>query len=64
MLANELALAADVLYIEPLPLHDPLLGGHNVVHTPHNAGRTRLANEFECVEAGGPIQATCNLRSR
>ena len=24
---------------------DPLLGRHNVVHTPHNAGRTRQANE-------------------
>lgn len=45
VLADELALAADVFDIEPLPLNDPLLGRHNVVHTPHNAGRTRQANE-------------------
>ena len=42
---DELALAADVFDIEPVPLSDPLLGRHNVVHTPHNAGRTQLANE-------------------
>ncbi len=45
VLADELALAADVFDVEPLPLADPLLGRHNVVHTPHNAGRTRQANE-------------------
>jgi phosphoglycerate dehydrogenase-like enzyme len=44
VLADELALAADVFDIEPLPLDDPLLGRHNVVHTPHNAGRTADAN--------------------
>lgn len=41
VLADELSLAADVFDIEPLPLDDPLLGRHNVVHTPHNAGRTK-----------------------
>ncbi len=45
VLADELALAADVFDLEPLPLKDPLLGRHNVVHTPHSAGRTRQANE-------------------
>ena len=44
VLADELSLAADVWDIEPLPLDDPLLGRHNVVHTPHNAGRTIDAN--------------------
>jgi phosphoglycerate dehydrogenase-like enzyme len=44
VLADELSLAADVFDIEPLPLDDPLLGRHNVVHTPHNAGRTKESN--------------------
>ncbi|GAA1894624.1 NAD(P)-dependent oxidoreductase [Asanoa iriomotensis] len=44
VLADELSLAADVFDVEPLPLGDPLLGRHNVVHTPHNAGRTLHAN--------------------
>jgi phosphoglycerate dehydrogenase-like enzyme len=45
VLADELALAADVFDIEPLPPGDALIGRHNVVHTPHNAGRTQHANE-------------------
>ncbi len=45
VLADEISLAADVFDIEPLPLGDPLLGRHNVVHTPHIAGRTKDANE-------------------
>ncbi len=45
VLNDELALAADVFDVEPLPLNDPLLGRHNVIHTPHNAGRTKQANE-------------------
>ena len=44
VLADELSLAADVFDLEPLPLKDPLLGRSNVIHTPHNAGRTRDAN--------------------
>jgi phosphoglycerate dehydrogenase-like enzyme len=44
VLADELSLAADVFDIEPVPLDDPLLGRHNVVHTPHNAGRTKESN--------------------
>jgi len=45
VLADDLALAADVFDVEPLPPGHPLLGRANVVHTPHNAGRTRQANE-------------------
>ena len=44
VMADELSLAADVWDAEPLPPDDPLLGRHNVVHTPHNAGRTIDAN--------------------
>ena len=44
VLNDELALAADVFDPEPLPPDSPLLGRHNVVHTPHAAGRTRDAN--------------------
>ena len=42
---NELALAADVFDIEPLPVDHVLVGRENVVHTPHIAGRTKQANE-------------------
>ena len=45
VLDDEITLAADVFDIEPLPLDDPLLGRHNVVHTPHRAGRTMDANK-------------------
>jgi phosphoglycerate dehydrogenase-like enzyme len=45
VLNNELSLAADVFFEEPLPLDSPLIGRENVVHTPHNAGRTIQANQ-------------------
>ena len=45
VLADEVALVADVHDIEPLPLDNPLVGRHNVVHTPHIAGRTMDANK-------------------
>lgn len=45
VLADEISLAADVFDVEPLPFNDPLLGRHNVIHTPHLAGRTQQANE-------------------
>lgn len=46
VIADEIALAADVHDTEPLPLDDPLLGRHNVVHTPHIAGRTKHAGDL------------------
>ena len=59
VLDNELALAADVFDAEPVPLDSPLLGRANVVHTPHNAGRTKEANKawvdallYQCSYAG------------
>ena len=44
VLNDELALAADVFDKEPVALDSPLIGRYNVVHTPHNAGRTIDAN--------------------
>lgn len=44
VLNDELSLACDVFDVEPLPLDSPLLGRDNVVHTPHNAGRTKESN--------------------
>jgi phosphoglycerate dehydrogenase-like enzyme len=44
VLRDEISLAADVFDMEPLSIDHPLLGRHNVVHTPHNAGRTIHAN--------------------
>src|SRR5262249_21372824 len=63
VLADELALAADVFDIEPLPLDDPLLGRHNVVHTPHNAGRTRQANELYAAKVADQFSLYASLRS-
>ena len=45
VLNDEVTLAADVHDIEPLPLDDPLVGRHNVIHTPHIAGRTMDAKK-------------------
>lgn len=53
VLNDELALAADVWDLEPVPLDSLLLGRHNVVHTPHNAGRTVNANQTRADDAIG-----------
>lgn len=63
VLAGELSLAADVFDIEPLPLNDPLLGHPNVVHTPHNAGRTQQAGE-RWVEAFSSNSCRCERQPR
>ena len=51
VLNDELFLAADVFDKEPVPLDSPLLGRHNVVHSPHNAGRTIDANRARADDA-------------
>ena len=51
VLNDELFLTADVFDEEPVPLNSPLLGRHNVVHTPHNAGRTIDANTARADDA-------------
>ena len=51
VLNDELFLAADVFDEEPVPLDSPLIGRHNVVHTPHNAGRTIDANHARADDA-------------
>ena len=53
VLNDELILAADVFDEEPVPLDSPLLGRHNVIHTPHNAGRTADANRARADDAIG-----------
>lgn len=66
VLADELSLAADVWEQEPLPLDDPFLGRHNVVHTPHNAGRTIDANKNwseKLAEQFLPVQENKQFRS-
>lgn len=60
VLADEIALAADVWDVEPLPLDDPLLGRHNVVHTPHNAGRTIFANQRYAEKLAERFRAVTN----
>lgn len=63
VLADELALAADVFDVEPLPAEDPLLRRANVVHTPHLAGRTRDANfqwVGDLVRQFAPVNAAGN----
>ena len=65
VLNDELALATDVFSTgparrsgEPVSLDSPLLGRHNVVHTPHIAGRTRRCQSRLGRRYHRPIQGT------
>ncbi|PCJ59049.1 MAG: hydroxyacid dehydrogenase [Planctomycetota bacterium] len=60
VLNDEISLAADVFDKEPLPLDDPLLGRHNVVHTPHNAGRTEYSNQRVAEKLAEQFRKTSN----
>lgn len=64
VLADEISLAADVFDREPLTLDDPLLGRHNVVHTPHNAGRTIDANRAYVDELLDQFRASTHRAGR
>jgi phosphoglycerate dehydrogenase-like enzyme len=60
VLNDELSLAADVFDLEPLSLEHPFLGRHNVVHTPHVAGRTKHAN-LQLAEALSDLFLSVNI---